>query len=73
VNHHLKKKIVCCSKQNEENGANGAKQYKLNREAEMPYVLWAFESDGGVFGPIGIGFTGSDGTRYCRNNKKKSW
>ena len=35
--------------QNEENGANGAKVFKQNREHEMNSTSWAFESDSGVF------------------------
>lgn len=44
---------------NEENGANGARVYKENRESELSRVSWAIESDSGTFSPIGVGFTGS--------------
>jgi len=46
---------------NEENGARGAAQYRDNHLNETH--IFAFESDGGITTPFGIGFTGSDEAR----------
>lgn len=46
---------------NEENGQRGAVAYKDAHEHETHQV--AMESDGGVFSPLGFGFTGSPGAR----------
>jgi len=43
---------------NEENGGAGGRQYAADH-ADEKHVL-AMESDGGVFAPLGFGFTGSD-------------
>lgn len=44
---------------NEENGSRGATQYYLNRQDQIANHIYALESDGGVFTPLGVGFTGS--------------
>lgn len=45
---------------NEENGSRGGLAYRDAHAAELPNHIMAFESDGGVFRPVGFGFTGSD-------------
>lgn len=45
---------------NEENGSRGGNQYRLTHDAEMANHILAIESDGGVFKPLGFGFTGTD-------------
>ncbi len=48
---------------NEENGGRGGEAYRNAHQAEMGKHVLAIESDGGVFKPIGFGFTGSDSAR----------
>jgi carboxypeptidase Q len=45
---------------NEENGARGGSAYRDAHAAELSGHVVAIESDGGVFRPLGFGFTGSD-------------
>jgi carboxypeptidase Q len=46
---------------NEENGLRGGTAYRDTHLAALGDHLLAIESDGGVFRPSGMGFTGSDG------------
>ena len=48
---------------NEENGGRGGAAYRDAHEAELGDHVLAIESDGGVFKPLGFGFTGSDRAR----------
>jgi carboxypeptidase Q len=48
---------------NEENGGRGGQAYRDAHREELPNHVVAIESDGGVFRPIGFGFTGSDQAR----------
>ena len=48
---------------NEENGGRGGQAYRDAHRAELGKHVLAIESDGGVFRPIGFGFTGSDSAR----------
>jgi carboxypeptidase Q len=45
---------------NEENGLRGGNAYRDAHRAELDRHIAAIESDGGVFKPLGFGFTGSD-------------
>jgi len=45
---------------NEENGGRGGRGYRDAHKAEVDKHVLAIESDGGVFKPLGFGFTGSD-------------
>ena len=45
---------------NEENGLRGGTGYRDAHRAELDQHVLAIESDGGVFKPLGFGFTGSD-------------
>ena len=45
---------------NEENGMRGGNAYKDAHINELDNHILAMESDGGVFAPIGFGFSGSD-------------
>ncbi len=45
---------------NEENGLRGGNAYRDAHRAELDKHVAAIESDGGVFKPLGFGFTGSD-------------
>ena len=45
---------------NEENGARGGSAYRDAHATELAGHVVAIESDGGVFRPLGFGFTGSD-------------
>ena len=45
---------------NEENGLRGGNGYRDAHRAELDNHIAAIESDGGVFKPLGFGFTGSD-------------
>jgi carboxypeptidase Q len=45
---------------NEENGLRGGNAYRDAHRAELDKHIAAIESDGGVFKPLGFGFTGSD-------------
>ena len=48
---------------NEENGGRGGQAYRDAHAAELDNHILAIESDGGVFAPVGFGFTGSDSAR----------
>jgi carboxypeptidase Q len=48
---------------NEENGLRGGTAYRDQHAAELGNHVLAIESDGGIFAPIGFGFTGSDSAR----------
>jgi carboxypeptidase Q len=48
---------------NEENGLRGGTAYRDAHQAELDKHVVAIESDGGVFRPVGFGFTGSDAAR----------
>ena len=48
---------------NEENGGRGGLAYRDAHRAELPKHAVMLESDGGVFRPVGFGFTGSDAAR----------
>jgi len=45
---------------NEENGLRGANAYRDAHMSELDDHILAMESDGGVFKPLGFGFSGSD-------------
>ncbi|MFQ5702768.1 MAG: M28 family metallopeptidase [Gemmatimonadales bacterium] len=45
---------------NEENGSRGAEGYRDAHSDELDRHVFAMESDGGVFKPSGIGFSGTD-------------
>jgi carboxypeptidase Q len=45
---------------NEETGGRGGQAYRDTHRAELGDHVLAFESDGGVFRPLGFGFSGSD-------------
>jgi carboxypeptidase Q len=48
---------------NEENGGRGGTAYRDQHAEELDDHLLAIESDGGIFTPVGFGFTGSDSAR----------
>ena len=48
---------------NEENGLRGGTAYRDAHATELDHHVVAIESDGGVFRPVGFGFTGSDAAR----------
>jgi carboxypeptidase Q len=48
---------------NEENGGRGGQAYRDQHRAELSNHVMMLESDGGVFRPLGVGFTGSDAAR----------
>jgi carboxypeptidase Q len=48
---------------NEENGGRGGLAYRDDHRAELAKHVMMLESDGGVFRPLGFGFTGSDRAR----------
>ena len=48
---------------NEENGGRGGIAYRDQHRAELAKHVMMLESDGGVFRPLGVGFTGSDAAR----------
>jgi len=48
---------------NEENGGRGGQGYRDAHRGELDKHVLAIESDGGVFRPVGFGFTGSDSAR----------
>ncbi len=48
---------------NEENGLRGANAYRDRYADALADHVLAIESDGGVFAPVGFGFTGSDSAR----------
>lgn len=48
---------------NEENGLRGGTGYRDAHVAELDNHVLAIESDGGVFRPLGFGFSGSDSAR----------
>jgi carboxypeptidase Q len=48
---------------NEENGGRGGQGYRDQHRAELGRHVMMLESDGGVFRPLGFGFSGSDSAR----------
>jgi len=48
---------------NEENGGRGGLAYRDQHRAELVKHVMMLESDGGVFRPLGFGFSGSDAAR----------
>jgi carboxypeptidase Q len=48
---------------NEENGGRGGLAYRDQHRAELAKHVMMLESDGGVFRPLGFGFTGNDSGR----------
>jgi len=48
---------------NEENGGRGGLGYRDQHRSELSKHVLMLESDGGVFRPLGFGFSGSDGAR----------
>ena len=48
---------------NEENGGRGGIAYRDQHRAELAKHVMMLESDGGVFRPLGFGFSGSDAAR----------
>src|SRR3954453_2072967 len=48
---------------NEENGGRGGLAYRDQHRAELGKHVLMMESDGGVFRPLGFGFSGSDAAR----------
>jgi carboxypeptidase Q len=48
---------------NEENGGRGGLAYRDQHRAELGKHVMMLESDGGVFRPLGFGFTGNDSGR----------
>ena len=48
---------------NEENGGRGGLAYRDQHRAELAKHVMMLESDGGVFRPLGFGFTGNDAAR----------
>jgi len=48
---------------NEENGSRGGLGYRDQHQAELANHVLMLETDGGVFRPLGFGFSGSDGAR----------
>jgi len=48
---------------NEENGGRGGQAYRDQHRDELSKHVMMLESDGGVFRPLGVGFTGSDAAR----------
>ena len=48
---------------NEENGGRGGLGYRDQHRAELAKHVLMIESDGGVFRPLGFGFSGSDASR----------
>jgi carboxypeptidase Q len=48
---------------NEENGGRGGLAYRDQHRTELPRHVLMLESDGGVFRPVGFGFSGTDAAR----------
>jgi carboxypeptidase Q len=48
---------------NEENGGRGGQAYRDQHRAELSRHVMMLESDGGVFRPLGFGFSGNDTAR----------
>jgi carboxypeptidase Q len=48
---------------NEENGGRGGQAYRDQHRAELSRHVMMLESDGGVFRPLGFGFSGNDAAR----------
>jgi carboxypeptidase Q len=48
---------------NEENGSRGGLGYRDQHQAELASHVLMIETDGGVFRPLGFGFSGSDAAR----------
>ena len=59
LNLKPKRTIRCVLWTNEENGGRGNKAYRDMHMTEMDNHVLAIESDGGVFAPVGFGFSGS--------------
>ncbi|HEY2804636.1 MAG TPA: M28 family metallopeptidase [Gemmatimonadales bacterium] len=57
---HPRRTIRVVGWTNEENGGRGGLAYRDAHSADLVDHILAFESDGGVFRPLGFGFTGSD-------------
>lgn len=53
---------------NEENGLRGGNAYRDAHAAELANHVLAIETDGGVFRPLGFGFTGSDSALAIARN-----
>jgi carboxypeptidase Q len=53
---------------NEENGIRGGNSYRDQHAKEAANHIMAFESDGGVFAPAQLGFTGSPAARQLVND-----
>jgi carboxypeptidase Q len=53
---------------NEENGGRGGLAYRDQHRNELPKHVMMMESDGGVFRPLGFGFTGTDVARQTVKN-----
>ncbi len=49
---------------NEENGGRGGLAYRDSHRGELEKHVLMLESDGGVFRPLGFGFTGNDTARH---------
>lgn len=60
LNLKPKRTIRCVLWTNEENGLRGAQAYRDMHLDEMNNHIVAIESDGGVFSPVGFGFSGSE-------------
>jgi len=50
---------------NEENGGRGGLAYRDSHRGELEKHVMMLESDGGVFRPLGFGFTGNDAARQA--------
>jgi carboxypeptidase Q len=50
---------------NEENGGRGGQAYRDQHRAELANHVMMLESDGGVFRPLGFGFSGNDSARQA--------
>lgn len=48
---------------NEENGGRGGQGYRDQHQAELANHVMMLETDGGVFRPVGFGFSGNDAAR----------
>ena len=67
----LMKKLGLCPRRtvrvvlftNEENGSRGGLGYRDQHQAELASHVLMMETDGGVFRPLGFGFSGSDAAR----------
>ncbi len=57
---HPRRTIRVVGWTNEENGSKGGEAYRTARGTDVARHVLAIESDGGVFRPLGFGFTGTD-------------